>query len=102
LFGAEKWGIQFSNFFLLSMNEVNIELILTDFVISKKKNYYRFSGRIGTFYRNAAPSEPSRFKKNKISKIKKTKNPYMIFCFRAQAATVALISHFKILTYEEL
>jgi hypothetical protein len=30
------------------------------------------------------------------------RNEPMTFCFRAQAATVALISHFKTLTYEKL
>jgi hypothetical protein len=54
---------------------------------------------------------PAGCKENKFSKIKKKKNKTnlgsqriepMTCCLRAQAATVALISHFKILTYKEL
>jgi hypothetical protein len=39
----------------------------------------------------------SLLKKNGLSK---NKTHAMTFCFRAQAATKALINHFKILTYE--
>jgi hypothetical protein len=51
---------------------------------------------------------PAGLKKTHFQKLKKNKKNLgfqriepMTFCFRAQAATVALISHFKILTYEE-
>jgi hypothetical protein len=53
---------------------------------------------------------PAGLKKTNFQKLKqKTKKKLgfqridpMTFCIRAQAATVVLISHFKILTYEEL